>query len=107
MRFAINRNYLAWLFSAVPVIFAFAFVYQRGQDINWDLQNYHYFVGYFLLHGRFIHDIAPTGLQSFINPTANILAYLPLAHLSFPASAWIILLVQLISLPILVSMQDK
>lgn len=102
MKFALNRNYVIWLLSAIIVIFAFMFVQQRGQDQNWDLLNYHYFAGYSFLHGRFLYDIAPVNLQSFLNPVANILAYLPLAHLSFPTSAWVILVVQLLSLPILV-----
>lgn len=99
---ALSKNNVVWLLSAVIVVIAFTFVYQRGQDQNWDLLNYHYFAGYSLLHGRFVHDIAPVHLQSFLNPTANILAYLPLAHLAFPVSAWVILSVQLLSLPILV-----
>jgi hypothetical protein len=90
-----------WLFVATVGLIAFAFVYKRGQDINWDLLNYHYFTGYTLLDGNFKYDIAPSGLQSFLNPVPNVLAYLALSQLPFPVSAWMIAGVQLLALPLL------
>lgn len=97
-----RKTGLIWLFSAATALFALVFVYLRGQDKNWDLLNYHYFSGYSLLHGNYVHDLAPTGLVSFLNPLPNILAFLALSQLAFPASAWAIALVQLLSLPLLV-----
>lgn len=99
---AARKPGLIWLFSAAIGLFALVFVYLRGQDKNWDLLNYHYFSGYSLLHGNYVHDLAPTGLVSFLNPLPNILAFLALSQLAFPASAWAIALVQLLSLPLLV-----
>jgi hypothetical protein len=84
------------------ILFAFAFVYRRGADQNWDLLNYHYYSGYALLHGRFATDIAAAGLASFLNPFTNVLAYLALSRLPFPANAWVLLVVQLLSVPLLV-----
>lgn len=81
------------------LIAAAIFVVRRGQDTNWDLLNYHYYQGYSLINGRFSNDLAAANLQSFFNPIANALAYLALKHLSFPFSAWSILLIQLISIP--------
>jgi len=81
---------------------AFAWVYLQGQDSNWDLLNYHYFSGYALLNGNFKGDIAPSGLQSFLNPVPNVLSYLALSQLPFPANAWLIAGVQLMTLPLLV-----
>ncbi|MBV5330746.1 MAG: DUF2029 domain-containing protein [Chlorobium sp.] len=78
------------------------FVYWRGQDRNWDLLNYHFYQGYSLLNGRFMVDLAAANLQSFFNPIVNVFAYLSLAHLPFPFSAWSILAIQLTSIPVIV-----
>lgn len=91
-----------WLFVSTVGIIAFAWVYLRGQDSNWDLLNYHYFSGYALLNGNLKGDIAPSGLPSFLNPVPNILSYLALSQLPFPASAWLIAGVHLLAMPLLV-----
>ena len=91
-----------WVLIASVGLLALAFVYVRGQDTNWDLLNYHYFSGFALLNGSYVEDIAPSGLQSFLNPIPNVLAFLSLSTLPFPASAWLIAGVQLLALPLLV-----
>ncbi len=91
-----------WLFVSTVGFIAFAWVYLRGQDSNWDLLNYHYFSGYALLNGNLKGDIAPSGLPSFLNPVPNILSYLALSQLPFPASAWLIAGVHLLAMPLLV-----
>jgi len=93
---------LPWLLICAVSVFALVFVYRRGVDANFDLQNYHYFFGYSLVHWRFDTDIAPAGLHSFFNPLPCALSYLLLSSLSFPKYAWIIAALQLSSLPILV-----
>lgn len=40
----------------------------RGQDFNWDQQNYHLGVAFLLEHGTFWSSIAPVGSQSYLNP---------------------------------------
>lgn len=82
-------------------LWAFVWVGRRGQDLNFDLLNYHFFSGYSLLSGREAMDLAGAGLQSFFHPWINALAYLAFAKLAFPWSAWLILAVQLLSLPFL------
>ena len=52
-----------------------------GQDLNFDLLNYHYYTGYAFLHGRTFHDIAPAGSQSFQPPLVHAFHYLGIAHL--------------------------
>ena len=94
-----NMSRVAIYLLLLAAVAAFAFVYQRGQDLNWDLQNYHFYTGYALLTGRYAHDIAAAGFQSFLHPGTNVFAYLSLRYLPFPFSAWSILLVQLASLP--------
>ena len=90
------------LFIAGLVILAFWYVYGRGIDQNWDLLNYHYFAGYSLLHWRYATDIAAAGLQSFLSPISNLLAYLSVSAFPFPLNAWIIASVQLAAVPLVV-----
>ena len=98
-----EKNRLIELLLYISLFTGLAFfVYWRGQDRNWDLLNYHFYQGYALLNGRFLVDIAAAGLQSFLNPIANLLAYLSLTYLPFPLSGWSILLLQLTSLPAIV-----
>src|SRR5216684_6328016 len=47
-----------------------------GEDINWDWRNYHEYGAFALLNGRFDVDVAPGGLQTFLNPVAYLPAYL-------------------------------
>lgn len=55
------------------------------QDASWDLQNYHLYNAWALLHGRLALDLAAAGLQSYFNPLLDLPYYLlgtgPLAHL--------------------------
>lgn len=47
----------------------------RGQDANWDLQNYHFYNPWALLNGRLGWDIAAAQLQTYFNPTLDIPFY--------------------------------
>src|SRR5271166_1288080 len=48
--------------------------FYRGQDVNFDQLNYHYYSAYAFLHDRLSIDAAPAGLiHSYFNP----LPYLP------------------------------
>ena len=93
---------LDWLVAAAVALIALACVYLRGRDSNFDLLNYHYFSGYSLLRSRYLVDITPTMVLSFLNPMPNVPAYLAFSHLAFPASGWAIALLQLLVLPLLV-----
>jgi hypothetical protein len=46
-----------------------------GQDINWDQRNYHVYSVYALLNGRIGYDIAPSQLQTWLNPLGSLLQY--------------------------------
>jgi hypothetical protein len=46
-----------------------------GLDANWDLRNYHFYSVYALLNDRYDLDIAPAQLQTWLNPSADILNY--------------------------------
>ena len=47
-----------------------------GQDINWDLLNYHYYNPYALLRNRIGWDLAPAMQQSFHNPLLDLPIFL-------------------------------
>lgn len=82
-------------------------VYYRGQDVNWDLQNYHFYSGYAVLNGRFFEDIAAAKMQTYLYPVANIPAYLLYRYLPFPFDVWGILVIQVISIPIIYKIVSK
>ena len=54
---------------------------QLGQDLNFDLLNYHYYDGWAFLHGRLGRDLAPAGQQTYLPPLLHSFHYLGIAHL--------------------------
>jgi len=47
-----------------------------GQDANWDLQNYHFYIAWAWWHGRtFTQDIAAAQVQTFHNPLLDLPFY--------------------------------
>ena len=102
-RLAEKKFRLELLFYFLCLLVTASFVYHRGQDVSYDLRNYHFYMGYFLINGRFMEDLAAAGgLHSFFNPVADAVTYLSLTHLPFPLSAWVFLLIQLTSIPAIV-----
>jgi hypothetical protein len=67
----------------VPVLLGLLSV-RMGQDINWDLQNYHWYNPYALLNGRLEADMGPGGWQSYFNPTIDLPYYLMMKALPGP-----------------------
>lgn len=66
------------LLLALCVAVAGAVSVQLGQDVNWDLQNYHYYIGWAWWndHRAYAHDIAAAQLQSYHNPLLDLPFYL-------------------------------
>lgn len=62
-------------FAAGPLAFGLLALW-IGQDMNWDLRNYHYYNPHALLTWRYDLDVAPAQLQSFFNPLVDIPFYL-------------------------------
>ncbi len=54
----------------------------NGQDVNWDLLNYHFYNPFAFLHGRFYTDVMPAGIHTFLNPLLDIPYYLLVRHLN-------------------------
>jgi len=74
-----------WLILVVSVAGSAWAAVRLGQDVSWDVQNYHYYIGWAFLHKPRFYDFAPAQVQSFFNPLLHVLSYLLLAH--FPARA--------------------
>lgn len=72
------RDY-ALVYAAGVIVYG-ALALWAGQDINWDLQNYHDYAAYALLHWRYPIDVAPGGPQSYLNPLPYLLPYLLRHH---------------------------
>ncbi|HEY2346199.1 MAG TPA: hypothetical protein VGH80_09990 [Xanthomonadaceae bacterium] len=67
-----NRQWMLVLGIVFPLL-ALIFL---GQDVNWDLQNYHLYDPFAWLHGRLHLDIAPAQIQSWHNPLLDVPMYL-------------------------------
>lgn len=73
-----------WFASAVAVaamLVCGAASLWLGQDYNFDLLNYHYYVGHAFLHDRLARDIVPAGIQSYQPPMLHVFHYLGIALL--------------------------
>ena len=66
----------------------------RGQDANWDWQNYHDYAAYALLHGRYRLDVAPGGFQGYLNPLIELPSYELRHRLSPPLAASVLAAMQ-------------
>ncbi len=63
------------LLGLTPFAFG-ASILWLGQDISWDLRNYHYYNPFAFLHDRMGHDVAVAHVATYYNP----LLYLPFYH---------------------------
>lgn len=90
-------------FLVLCAVVAGAVAVSLGQDGNWDLQNYHFYGPWALVHGRSLGvDIAAAQLQTYLNPLLDVPFYAMVAAdwdpraisvaLALPAgvSAWLL-----------------
>jgi hypothetical protein len=75
-----NGKPIVWVLAAVVIGLGGVSLW-LGQDMNWDLLNYHYYDGYAFLHGRLDMDIVPAGIQTYQAPLLHAFHYLGIAHL--------------------------
>lgn len=64
-----------------PACFAL-WALQLGQDINWDLRNYHYYNVFAWIHGRYETDVAPGYMCSYYNSTLFAPRVVAMSYLS-------------------------
>ena len=72
-----------------PFFFGFLALY-LGQDISWDLRNYHWYNAYAFLNNRYELDLIPSGPQFFLNPLLDVPFYLLATHLPLRAAFFIL-----------------
>ncbi len=67
-----SERWIRFLIGLTPVMFGLSILY-LGQDISWDLRNYHYYNPFAFLNGRMGHDVAVAHVATYYNP----LIYIP------------------------------
>lgn len=67
----------------VPLLFGL-YALLLGQDNNWDMRNYHLYNGFAFLRGKLAIDLAPAGMQTYFNPTLDVVTWLLYAWLPAP-----------------------
>src|SRR5258707_5041194 len=71
-----RRRFEPWAVILGSLLAGAAYAWFAGEDTSWDWQNYHEYGAFALINGRFNEDVAPAGIQSFLNPVAYVPAYL-------------------------------
>src|SRR6266446_7673254 len=79
-----SRSFETWAVISGSLLAGAAYTWFAGEDINWDWRNYHEYSAFALIHGRFNEDVAPAGIQTFLNPLAYLPAYLLRHHVAAP-----------------------
>ena len=83
MKAAFNITGLQGLIiSLLMAIACGAYAVLIGQDINWDLLNYHLYNPYSFLNDRVSTDLGPAGVQSWFSPMLDLLYYGAATHLN-------------------------
>ncbi len=86
--------------SLFSLVFCVGFGLYIGQDINYDLRNYHLYTVYALLYNRLTWDVAASQLQTWTNPLGSILQYAIIMNLS-PVTGTVLL--SILSVPCIVA----
>ncbi len=68
---AFSNGIMVGVYSCLAAVLAFG----MGQDLNWDLLNYHFYNPYMLVDGRLARDVHVAGVQSFLNPLMDLPFY--------------------------------
>lgn len=79
-----GRSFETWAVIAGSLVAGAAYAWFAGEDINWDWRNYHEYNAFALINGRYDWDVAPAGIQTFLNPLAYVPAYLLRHHVGAP-----------------------
>jgi hypothetical protein len=70
-----NKWWQGWRLLASCLLIGIIAGVSQGQDANWDLKNYHYYVPHAWLNDRYDVDIAPAQLQTWHSPFADLPYY--------------------------------
>ncbi len=77
----VRRFLHAAIIVSVSLIVTIWYAIARGQDFNWDQQNYHIGIPFLMAAGTFWSSIAPAGYQSYLNPYLLQVQYWMMRHL--------------------------
>jgi hypothetical protein len=72
-----------------------------GKDANWDLQNYHAYAPWALLHGGFTRDVLAGNWQAYLNPTVHLVRHALTAFLRPVSAAAALAAIQALNVAIL------
>jgi hypothetical protein len=78
-----------------------------GQDYNYDLMNYHVASAHLLLAGELDRNVAPSGVQSWFNPTGYVPVYLGIMHLPSRLVAALLAVVAGLNAPLICLIADR
>jgi len=70
----VQNNIAAYIFF-IAILGGCTWSLILGQDANWDIKNYHYYNPYSLLNDRLNYDIAPAQIQTYFNPTLDLIPF--------------------------------
>jgi hypothetical protein len=77
----ISRRSCVGAMLMASLLLTWVFALRSGQDTNWDQRNYHLAVPFLLLQGHFWENVAPAGIQTYLNPLILVPQYLLIQHL--------------------------
>ena len=80
---------IRFLLGLTPVVFGLSILF-LGQDISWDLRNYHYYNPFAFLAGRMGHDVAVAHVATYYNPLIYIPFYFAVTWLPPKAVGFIL-----------------
>src|SRR5258707_3841528 len=80
-----RRKFEPWAVILGSLLAGAAYAWLAGKETSWDWQNYHEYSAFALIIGRFNEDVAPGGIQTFLNPVAYVPAYLLRHYVGAPS----------------------
>lgn len=93
------KRWTFWLLLLFPLFYA-GVSQLLGQDVDWDLQNYHFFDSYWLLVNH-LRDVAPAQLQTYLSPVLDIPFYFAAQHFPPRLTGSLLAVVQGTAFPLL------
>ncbi|MBO1067938.1 MAG: hypothetical protein HEQ13_00300 [Dolichospermum sp. DEX189] len=82
-----NRKYIVdnWHYALIYCLIVGLISVYLGQDMSYDLRNYHFYNPYMLLNNRLEFDIMPAAIQTFLNPLIDIPFFVSVFYLHIPS----------------------
>jgi Bacterial Ig domain len=88
-----------WVLVLFPLLYA-GVGQILGQDVDWDLQNYHFFDSYWLLTNH-MRDATPAQLETYLSPILDIPFFFAAEHLPARLTGASLAVIQGLSFPLL------